>query len=60
MARQSTIGLLFIFVALIALLFIFLTLIMPMPAFAQSIPLLDSSLAIDLPAGAGLFITGSR
>jgi hypothetical protein len=37
MARHSTIGLLFIFVALIALLFVFLTLIMPMPALAQSI-----------------------
>ena len=37
MARHSTIGLLFIFVALIALLFVCLTLIMPMPALAQSI-----------------------
>lgn len=37
MARHSTFGLLFIFVALIALLFIFLTLIMPRPALAQSV-----------------------
>jgi hypothetical protein len=53
MTRHSTIGLLFIFGALIALLFVFLTLIMPMPALAQSIP--KTKTRVDVAAATTVF-----
>jgi hypothetical protein len=53
MARHSRIGLLFIFMALIALLFVFVTLIMPMPAFAQS--LLKTKTRVDVASATTVF-----